>query len=117
MAPSSSPSSSAPAAAAAGGGPAAQTYALPIAARPRRTWAQTAHGLAFALFFLVACVMIDGAQFAVLLPLKLVPHRRARKLYYEGVRYTKGAFGALLGECFPLSLGVERGAEYGGCVV
>ena len=23
--------------------------------------------------------------------------RRARKLYYEGVRYTKGAFGALLG--------------------
>ncbi|KAI0778024.1 acyltransferase-domain-containing protein [Trametes elegans] len=71
-------------------------YTLPIAARPRRTWAQTAHGLAFLLVFLFGCAMINGSQFAVLLPLRLLPFRAARKAYYEGIRYSKGAFGVLL---------------------
>ena len=84
---------------AAAADPPAAAYAVPIAARPRRTWAQAAHGLLFLAVFLFGCAMVNGAQFAVLLPLKLVPSRRARKLYYEGVRYTKGAFGALLGVC------------------
>ncbi|KAI0670062.1 acyltransferase-domain-containing protein [Trametes maxima] len=73
-----------------------ELHTLPIAARPRRTWAQTAHGLLFLIVFLFGCAMINGSQFVVLLPLKLLPFRAARKAYYEGVRYSKGAFGALL---------------------
>ncbi|KAI0361798.1 acyltransferase-domain-containing protein [Trametes cingulata] len=71
-------------------------YTLPIAARPRRTWAQAAHALTFLVVFAFGCLMINGSQFVVLLPLKLLPFRAARKVYYEGVRYSKGAFGALL---------------------
>ncbi|KAL1952116.1 hypothetical protein VTO73DRAFT_1265 [Trametes versicolor] len=74
----------------------AAPYALPIAARPPRTWAQTAHAAIALLVFMFAGAMINGSQFAILLPLRLVPVRVARKLYYEGIRYTKGAFGALL---------------------
>ena len=51
----------------------------------------------FVVLFLFACLMINASQLVVILPLRLFPFRRARKLYYEGVRYTKGAFGALLG--------------------
>ncbi|KAI0824184.1 acyltransferase-domain-containing protein [Trametes gibbosa] len=71
-------------------------YAQPIAARPPRTWAQAAHAVLFLAVFLLASLMINGSQFALLLPLRLLPFRPARKLYYEGVRYSKGAFGALL---------------------
>ncbi|KAI0757160.1 acyltransferase-domain-containing protein [Daedaleopsis nitida] len=71
-------------------------YGIQIASRPRRTWRQTLHGLLFLLVFTFACFMINGSQFVVVLPLRLLPFRRARKLYYEGIRYTKGAFGALL---------------------
>lgn len=74
-----------------------QLHTIPIASRPRRTWAQTAHGILFLVVFLFACLMTNGCQFLFLLPLKLLPFRRARKLYYEGIRYTKGSFGALLG--------------------
>ncbi|RDX56035.1 hypothetical protein OH76DRAFT_1337998 [Lentinus brumalis] len=73
-----------------------QLHTIPIASRPRRTWAQTAHGILFLVVFLFACLMTNGCQFLFLLPLKLLPFRRARKLYYEGIRYTKGSFGALL---------------------
>ncbi|RPD63108.1 hypothetical protein L227DRAFT_572947 [Lentinus tigrinus ALCF2SS1-6] len=73
-----------------------QLHALPVASRPRRTWVQKANAILFLVVFLFACLMINGSQFVLLLPLKLVPFRRARKLYYEGIRYTKGAFGALL---------------------
>ena len=74
-----------------------QLHALPTASRPRRTWAQTANAILFLAVFTFACLMINGSQLVLLLPLKLLPFRRARKLYYEGIRYTKGAFGALLG--------------------
>ncbi|KAI0335978.1 hypothetical protein GY45DRAFT_1291537 [Cubamyces sp. BRFM 1775] len=73
-----------------------ELYTLPIASRPRRTWGQTAHGLVFLFVFLFGCLMINGSQFVVLLPLRLLPFRCARKTYYEGIRYSKGAFGALL---------------------
>ena len=76
-----------------------ELYTLPIASRPHRTWAQTAHGLVFLVVFLFGCLMINGSQFVVLLPLRLLPFRFARKTYYEGIRYSKGAFGALLGTC------------------
>lgn len=74
-----------------------ELHTIPISSRPRRTWAQTAHGILFVVVFLFACLMINASQLVVILPLRLFPFRRARKLYYEGVRYTKGAFGALLG--------------------
>ncbi|KAM5538195.1 hypothetical protein V8D89_008082 [Ganoderma adspersum] len=73
-----------------------ELHTIPISSRPRRTWAQTAHGVLFVVVFLLACLMINASQLVVILPLKLFPFRCARKLYYEGVRYTKGAFGALL---------------------
>ncbi|KAI0639245.1 acyltransferase-domain-containing protein [Trametes polyzona] len=74
----------------------AELYTVPISARPRRTWAQTAHAALCLAVFLFGCLMINGSQFAVLLPLRLLPLRAARKTYYEGIRYSKGAFGALL---------------------
>lgn len=74
-----------------------ERHTTPIPSRPRRTWAQTAHSVLFLVVFVFACLMINGSQFVFLLPLKTIPSRRTRKLYYEGVRYTKGAFGALLG--------------------
>ncbi|EJF66552.1 hypothetical protein DICSQDRAFT_142143 [Dichomitus squalens LYAD-421 SS1] len=73
-----------------------ELYTIPILSRPRRTWKQTAHALLSSAVYLFGCIMIHGPQLAILLPLRLVPFRRARKLYYEGARYTKGAFGALL---------------------
>ena len=78
-------------------------HGIQIASRPRRTWRQTLHGLLFLLVFTLACLMINGSQFVVILPLRLLPFRRARKLYYEGIRYTKGAFGALLGASSPFA--------------
>ncbi len=83
-------------------------HAIPIPSRPRRTWAQTAHGVLFLAVFLFACLMTNGFQFVAILPLKLLPFRPARKLYYEGVRYTKGAFGALLGALLSPSQGCGR---------
>jgi len=39
--------------------------------------------------------MINGSQFVFLLPLRALPFKWSRKLYYAGIRYTKGAFGCL----------------------
>lgn len=44
--------------------------------------------------------MIHGFQLLFILPLKLVPGPIARKLYDEGIRYTKGAFATLLSASF-----------------
>ena len=85
-----------------------ELHTIPIPSRPRRTWTQTAHGALVLAVFLIACLMINGSQLVVVLPLKLLPFRRARKLYYEGVRYTKGAFCALLGT-FLLCLNAAEG--------
>ncbi|TFK57392.1 acyltransferase-domain-containing protein [Heliocybe sulcata] len=71
-------------------------YALPISARPRRTWAQVVNGILFCIVFNLGCLMVNGTQFVFLLPLRLVPLNAAYKLYEAGIRYTKGAFAALL---------------------
>lgn len=44
--------------------------------------------------------MVHGFQLLFVLPLKLVPGPNSRKLYDEGIRYTKGAFAALLSASF-----------------
>lgn len=79
----------------------ATQYALPISERPRKTWAQFLDGVAFGVLFILGCVLINVAQFLLLLPLKvlyLVPF--GRRLYDTGIRRSKGAFGALLGEFY-----------------
>lgn len=77
----------------------ASLHALPISERPRKTWAQFFNGVAFGVVFNLGCVLINAAQFLLLLPLKvlhLVPF--GRRLYDAGIRRSKGAFGTLLGE-------------------
>ncbi|EMD41741.1 hypothetical protein CERSUDRAFT_110317 [Gelatoporia subvermispora B] len=71
-------------------------HAIPIASRPRRTWRQVLNALSFLLVFLSGCLMINGSQFVVLLPLKLLPFDWARRAYYAGIRYSEGAFGTLM---------------------
>lgn len=44
--------------------------------------------------------MVHGFQLFFVLPLKLVPGPNSRKLYDEGIRYTKGAFAVLLSASF-----------------
>ncbi|KAI5116740.1 hypothetical protein M0805_000434 [Coniferiporia weirii] len=71
------------------------SYALPIAARPPKTWFQLVHGVLALTVFLFGCVMVNATQLIFVLPLRLVPNQRVRELYEKGVRYTKGAFGML----------------------
>lgn len=74
-------------------------YALPISERPSKTWAQFSNGVAFGVLFNIGCVLINVAQFVLLLPLKAlhwVPF--GKRLYDTGIRRSKGAFGMLLGE-------------------
>ena len=73
-------------------------YTLPIPERPSRTWAQSLNAILFFLVFNFACLMINGTQLAFLAPLRVLPFAWSRKLYEEGIRYTKGSFGCLLGE-------------------
>jgi hypothetical protein len=40
--------------------------------------------------------MIHAFQLLFVLPLKLVPGSLSKKLYDEGIRYTKGAFATLM---------------------
>ena len=75
-------------------------YALEIPKRPPKTWAQVLHALLFAVVFNVGCLMVNSFQFTILLPLKLLPFAFAEKAYEEGIRYSKGAFGTLMGVCF-----------------
>ena len=77
----------------------AALHALPITERPQKTWAQFANGVAFGVVFNLGCVLINVAQFVLLLPLRvlyLLPF--GRRLYDAGIRRSKGAFGTLLGE-------------------
>ncbi|EJC98701.1 acyltransferase-domain-containing protein [Fomitiporia mediterranea MF3/22] len=71
------------------------SYTLPIKDRPPKTWFQFIHGILSLAVFLTGCIILHAAQLAFMLPLRLVPSRRARELYERGVRYTKGAFGSL----------------------
>jgi hypothetical protein len=74
----------------------ATLHNLPISERPRKTWAQFSNAVAFGVVFILGCVLINVAQFVLLLPLKMLPFGRG--LYDAGIRRSKGAFGTLLGE-------------------
>jgi hypothetical protein len=74
-------------------------YTLPIASRLPRSWAQTVHATLFLAVFLFGCLMVNGLQFLLLVPLSLLPFPLASDMYDEVVRYTKGSFGNLLSEC------------------
>ena len=76
----------------------AALHAVPISERPRKTWAQFANAVAFGTVFNLGCVLINVAQFVLLLPLRVVPF--GRRLYDGGIRRSKGAFGTLLGEIY-----------------
>ncbi|CCM00886.1 uncharacterized protein FIBRA_02932 [Fibroporia radiculosa] len=69
---------------------------LEIRQRPRHSWLQTVWGALFLVVFLFACVVINASQFVFLLPLKLFPFAWADAVYFEGIRCSKGAFGALI---------------------
>ncbi|KAH0838470.1 acyltransferase-domain-containing protein [Lanmaoa asiatica] len=71
-----------------------QSYAAGTIGKP--TWAQTLNGLLFLSLFIPGCFMVHGFQLLFVLPLKLVPGPISGKLYDEGIRYTKGAFAALM---------------------
>ncbi|KAI0785985.1 acyltransferase-domain-containing protein [Abortiporus biennis] len=77
-------------------GESSQLHALPIVQRPPKTWTQTINTILFCVVFNIACLMINGFQFTVLLPLRLVPLSLVKHLYDEGIRYSKGSFGTLL---------------------
>ena len=71
----------------------------PILERPKKTWPQTLNAFLFVVVFNLGCIMINGFQFTILVPLWLLPFSSTRKLYDEGIRYSRGAFGLLLGPC------------------
>ncbi|KAF9056368.1 acyltransferase-domain-containing protein [Panaeolus papilionaceus] len=71
------------------------SYALPIKDRPPVSWFRSFYALLFLIIFNAGCLVINGFQFIFLVPLRLLPFRWSRKLYYSGIRYTKGAFGCL----------------------
>ena len=80
---------------------AASLHAVPISERPRRTWAQFFNGLAFGVLFILGVILVNVAQFLLLLPLRVLhPLPFGRRLYDTGVRRSKGAFGTLLGEFY-----------------
>ncbi|KAI0094604.1 acyltransferase-domain-containing protein [Irpex rosettiformis] len=71
-------------------------HALQISKRARNSWAQNLRAIAFTIVFNIGCIMVNGFQFTILLPLGLLPFPATRKLYEEGIRYSKGAFGTLI---------------------
>ena len=70
-----------------------------ISERPAKTWRQVLNTLLFVVVFNFGCLMINGFQFTVLLPMRLIPFSFGRRWYTHGIRYSKGAFGTLLSEC------------------
>ncbi|KAF8912857.1 hypothetical protein CPB84DRAFT_472397 [Gymnopilus junonius] len=71
-------------------------YAIPIDKRPPKSWSRTIDAFLFFVLFNAGCILINASQFVFLLPLRILPFRWSRKLYYAGIRYTKGAFGCLM---------------------
>lgn len=93
-------------------------YTLPISARPPALWSRTFKTIAFVILWLFACLMINGTQFFLILPIRLLPFRSARRLYYEGIRWTKGCFGCLLSTCvWARSIVCETYGSYGSLVL
>ncbi|KAF9270418.1 acyltransferase-domain-containing protein [Marasmius fiardii PR-910] len=71
-------------------------YSLPVSQRAPLSWKQKILALGFGSMFNLGCLMINGSQFVFLLPLRILPFHWSRKLFEEGIRYTKGAFACLL---------------------
>ncbi|KIY65512.1 hypothetical protein CYLTODRAFT_424273 [Cylindrobasidium torrendii FP15055 ss-10] len=71
-------------------------HALPVSKRSKRPWSRTPYAILFFILFNLGCLMVNGTQFIVVLPLRLLPFEWARSLYTKGINYTKGAFGCLL---------------------
>ncbi|KAF9015357.1 acyltransferase-domain-containing protein [Cyathus striatus] len=71
-------------------------YTVPIAKRTPQSWLNTLRAILFCVLFDLACLMNNGSQFVFLLPFRMLPFRWSRRLYYKGIRYTKGSFGCLL---------------------
>ena len=88
-------------------GSSAGVHTLEISRRPRKTWLQTLQATVFIIVFIFGCFMVNGFQLIVLLPLKLLPFTPVRVLYDEGIRYSKGAFGTLLGTHHPSTSDAE----------
>ncbi|TFK30631.1 hypothetical protein FA15DRAFT_662643 [Coprinopsis marcescibilis] len=71
-------------------------YSIPISQRTAaQNWTRTIQSILFVIIFNLGCISINASQFIFLLPLRLLPFRWSRKLYYAGIRYTKGSFGCL----------------------
>ncbi|KAM6498286.1 Acyltransferase domain containing protein [Amanita muscaria] len=69
---------------------------LPISARPPQTWTRTIKAILFFTLFNSGCLLLHSSQLAFMLPLRLLPFSFTRRLYREGILYTKGAFVCLL---------------------
>lgn len=81
------------------------SYATPIARREHKGHAWLFKALLFGLVFDTACIMINATQF-LLFPLRFIPFLPGAQLAYEqGIQYTKGCFGTLLGVflCAPVA--------------
>lgn len=73
-------------------------HATEIRDRPPGTWWQTANAILFFFTFNLGCFAINASQFIFLLPLRFLPFVLAKSLYDAGIRFSKGAFGTLLGK-------------------
>jgi hypothetical protein len=74
--------------------PREQLYAVPIAQRPNPGLKGRIRRIACTMFLLACFIQINALQFC-LLPLAVLPGTRG--YYKDGIRYTKRAFGDLLG--------------------
>jgi hypothetical protein len=74
-------------------------HATEIQDRPPRTWQQITHAILYFFTFNLGILAIHASQVVCLLPLRLLPFAPAKSLYNAGIRFSKGAFGTLLGNC------------------
>jgi hypothetical protein len=74
-------------------------HATEVQDRPPRTWRQIAHAILYFFVFNLGNFTIVASQIVFLLPLRLLPFVPAKSLYDAGIRFSKGAFGTLLGKC------------------
>lgn len=71
-------------------------YSIPIKSRPTKSWFQVLYGTVSIVFFLTGCIMVNATQMLFVMPLRLIPDKRALELHETGVKYTKHAFGVLI---------------------
>jgi hypothetical protein len=94
-------------------------HTLEISARPSISWSQIFLATLFSVVFNFGSMMIVLLQFTCLVPLRLIPLASVRRVYDAGMRDSKGAFAAMLSECFythPRSPAVINVLQCGGLV-